>query len=48
MFLNVKRYVDRRGAEVNMIRFTVNKTPCLPKHKSTSVYLYNKCMLCIS
>ena len=25
-----------------------NSTPCLPKHKSTIVLLYNKCMLCIS
>ena len=25
-----------------------NNTPCLPKHKSTIVSLYNKCMLCIS
>ena len=25
-----------------------NKTPCLTKHKSTIVLLYNKCMLCIS
>ena len=25
-----------------------NNTPCLPKHKSIIVLLYNKCMLCIS
>ena len=26
----------------------LNNTPCPPKHKSTIVSLYNKCMLCIS
>ena len=50
VFLNSKRHIDRRGAEVNMVKFTVllfNNTPCLPKHKSTIVLLYNKFILCI-
>ena len=47
MLLNSKRHIDRRGAEVN-ISLLFNNTPCLPKHKSTIVLLYNKCMLCIS
>ena len=31
-----------------MISLLFNITPCLPKHKSTIVLLYNECMLCIS
>ena len=48
MLLNSKHHVYRRGGEVNMINLLFNNTPCLPKHKSTIVLLYNKCMLCIS
>ena len=43
VLLNIKRHIDRRGAEVNMFI----TTPCFPKHKSTIVLLYNDCMLCI-
>ena len=35
MLLNSKRHIDRRGMEVNMIKFTVQNTQRLPKHKST-------------
>ena len=36
---------ERRSIWLSLL---FNNTPCLPKHKSTSVLLYNKCMLCIS
>ena len=36
---------ERRSIWLSLL---FNNTPCLPKHKSTIVLLYNKCMLCIS
>ena len=48
MLLNSEHNIDRHAAEVNMISLLFNNTPCLPKHKSTIVLLYDKCMLCIS
>ena len=36
---------ERRSIWLSLL---FNNTPCLPKHKSTIVLLYNKCKLCIS
>ena len=36
---------ERRSIWLSLL---FNNTPCLPKHKSTIVLLWNKCMLCIS
>ena len=36
---------ERRSIWLSLL---FNNTPCLPKHKTTIVLLYNKCMLCIS
>ena len=44
MLLNSKRQIDRRVAEVNVVKFTVQKHSVSTK----TVLLYNKCMLCIS
>ena len=40
MLLNSKRHIDQCRAEVHMIKFTVNNTPCLPKHKSAIILFY--------
>ena len=45
--MNRKCHIERHRAEVD-VRLLFNNTPCLPKHKSSLVLLYNKCMLCIS
>ena len=44
MLLNSKRHIDRRGTEVNMIKFTVQNTQRLPKHKSA--FFYYKTNVC--
>ena len=41
VLLNSKRHYDK-------VLILFNNTPSLPKHKSTIVLLYNKCMLCVS